>query len=299
MEWLNYHHLQYFWVVAREGSIVRASDQLHLTQATISGQIRTLEHVLGEKLFNRVGRNLVLTDIGRTVLRYADEIFTLGRELMDTLKGRPTSRPVRLVVGVADVLPKLIAHRLLEPAFKLFEPIRLICREGKHDHLIAQLAVHELDVVLTDSPIGPTVKVRAYNHLLGESGVTFFGVAPLAAKCRRGFPRSLNGAPFLLPTDNTTLRQALDQWFEAEGIRPTIMGEFEDSALLKVFGQRGVGLFVAASVIEAEVRRQYGVQVVGRVENVRERFYAISVERKLKNPAVVAISDAARQKLVD
>ena len=269
MEWLNYHHLQYFWVVAREGSIVRASDQLHLTQATISGQIRTLEHVLGEKLFNRVGRNLVLTDIGRTVLRYADEIFTLGRELMDTLKGRPTSRPVRLVVGVADVLPKLIAHRLLEPAFKLFEPIRLICREGKHDHLIAQLAVHELDVVLTDSPIGPTVKVRAYNHLLGESGVTFFGVAPLAAKCRRGFPRSLNGAPFLLPTDNTTLRQALDQWFEAEGIRPTIMGEFEDSALLKVFGQRGVGLFVAASVIEAEVRRQYGVQVVGRVENVR------------------------------
>jgi len=297
MEWLNYHHLLYFSVVAREGSITRASEQLSLTQATISAQIRSLEEVLGEKLFSRVGRNLMLTEMGRMVFRYADEIFTLGRELMDTLKGRPTGRPVRLVVGVADALPKLIAYRLLEPAFKLPEPIRLICWEGKHNHLVAQLAVHEIDLVLTDAPIGSTVKVRAFNHLLGESGVTIFAPAPLAAKYRRGFPRSLNGAPFLLPTDNTTLRRSLDQWFEAEGIRPTVIGEFEDSALLKVFAQSGAGLFAAPSVIEAEVRRQYSVQTVGRVEAMRERFYAISVERKLKNPAVVAISEAARQKL--
>ena len=297
MEWLNYHHLLYFSVVAREGSITRASDQLSLTQATISAQISSLEEVLGEKLFSRVGRNLILTEMGRMVFRYADEIFTLGRELMDTVKGRPTGRPVRLVVGVADVLPKLIAHRLLDPALKLAEPIRLICREGKHDHLLAQLAVHELDLVLTEAPIGSMVKVRAFNHLLGECGVTIFGPAPLAARYRRRFPRSLNGAPFLLPTDNTTLRRSLDQWFEAEGIRPTVIGEFEDSALLKVFGQSGAGLIAAPSVIEAEVRRQYGVQIVGRVEAVRERFYAISVERKLKNPAVVAITETARQKL--
>jgi LysR family transcriptional activator of nhaA len=297
MEWLNYHHLLYFWVVAREGSITRASDQLSLTQATISAQIKSLEEVLDEKLFSRVGRNLMLTEMGRMVFRYADEIFTLGRELMDTLKGRPTGRPVRLVVGVADALPKLIAYRLLEPAFKLSEPIRLICWEGKHNHLVAQLAVHEIDLVLTDAPIGSTVKVRAFNHLLGESGVTIFGPAPLAAKYRRGFPRSLNGAPFLLPTDNTTLRRALDQWLESEGIRLTVIGEFEDSALLKVFGQGGAGLFVAPSVIEAEVRRQYSVQIVGRVVAVRERFYGISVERKLRNPAVVAISEAARQKV--
>lgn len=297
MEWLNYHHLLYFWVVAREGSITRASDQLSLTQATISAQIKSLEEVLGEKLFSRVGRNLMLTEMGRMVFRYADEIFTLGGELMDALKGRPTGRPVRLVVGVADALPKLIAYRLLKPAFKLFEPIRLVCWEGKHNHLVAQLAVHEIDLVLTDTPIGPTVKVRAFNHLLGESAVTIFGPAPLAAKYRRGFPHSLNGAPFLLPTENTTLRRALDQWFQAEGIRLTVIGEFEDSALLKVFGQGGAGLFAAPSVIEAEVRRQYSVQIVGRVEAVRERFYGISVERKLKNPAVVAISEAARQKL--
>jgi LysR family transcriptional activator of nhaA len=299
MEWLNYHHLLYFWTVAREGSIARASEQLHLTQATISGQIRMLENVLNEKLFSRVGRNLALTDMGRMVFRYADEIFTLGRELMDTLKGRPTGRPLRLLVGVVDVLPKQIAYRLLEPAFKLAVPVRVICREGKHDHLLAQLALHELDLVLSDAPIGPTVKVRAFNHLLGECRVAVFGVAPLAARYRRRFPHSLNGAPFLLPTENTTLRRLLEQWFETEGIRPMVVGEFEDAALLKVFGQSGMGLFAAPSVIEAEVRTQYGAQVVGRLSSVQERFYAISAERKLKNPAVVAISEAARQKLFE
>jgi LysR family transcriptional activator of nhaA len=297
MEWLNYHHLLYFWTVARLGSVVRATEELYLSQPTISAQIRALEDSLGEKLFTRVGRNLTLTETGRVVFRYAGEIFSLGRELVDILQGRSLGRPVRFVVGVADVLPKLIAYRLLEPALKTAEPIRVICREDKPDRLLAALAVHELDLVLADAPIAPTVKIRAFNHLLGECGVTVFGTAQVAAAYRRGFPRSLQGAPFLLPTDNTMLRRSLDQWFDAQGIHPLMVGEFEDSALLKTFGQTGAGLFAAPSVIEAEVRQQYGVQIVGRLETVRERFYAISVERKLKHPAVVAIAEAAHQKL--
>jgi LysR family transcriptional regulator, transcriptional activator of nhaA len=297
MEWLNYNHLFYFWVVAREGSIARACDELLLTQPTISAQLRLLENALGEKLFARAGRNLVLTEVGRVVFRSADEIFTLGRELTDTLKGRSPGRPVRFVVGIADVLPKLVAYRLLEPALKMAEPIRVVCREDKSERLLAALAVHELDLVLTEAPISPTVRIRAFNHLLGECGVTIFGAAQIAASYRRGFPRSLQGAPFLLPTDTTTLRRSLDQWFNTQEIRPLVVGEFDDSALLKVFGQTGAGLFASPSVIEAEVRRQYGVQVIGRLADVRERFYAISVERKLKHPAVVAISEAARQKL--
>jgi LysR family transcriptional activator of nhaA len=252
---------------------------------------------LGEKLFARAGRNLVLTEVGRVVFRYADEIFALGRELADTLKGRSPGRPVRFVVGVADVLPKLVAYRLLEPALKLAEPVRVVCREDKSERLLAALAVHELDLVLTDVPINPTVRIRGFNHLLGECGVTIFGSAQIAASYRRGFPRSLQGAPFLLPTDTTTLRRSLDQWFDTQEIHPSVVGEFDDSALLKVFGQTGAGLFASPSVIEAEVRRQYGVQIIGRLEEMRERFYAISIERKLKHPAVVAISEAARQKL--
>ena len=297
MEWLNYHHLLYFWTVARLGSVARATEELYLSQPTISAQIRVLEESLGEKLFTRTGRNLMLTEAGRVVFRYADEIFSLGRELRGAVKGRSPGRPVRFVVGVADVLPKLIAYRLLEPALHLAEPIRVVCREDKPERLLAELSVYGLDLVLADAPIAPTVKIRAFNHLLGECSVTVFGTAQVAAASRRGFPRSLDGAPFLLPTDNTTLRRSLDQWFDAEGIHPLVVGEFEDSALLQVFGQTGAGLFAAPSVIEAEVRRQYGVHVVGRVETVRERFYAISVERKLKHPAVVAISEAARQKL--
>lgn len=297
MEWLNYHHLLYFWVVAREGSIARACEKLYLTQPTISAQLRALERSLGEKLFTRVGRTLVLTEVGQVVFRYADEIFSLGRELTDTLKGRARGRPVRFLVGVVDVLPKLIAYRLLEPALRLTEPVHIVCREDKPDRLLADLAVHELDLVLADAPIGPTIKVRAFNHLLGECGVTIFGTAQLAGAYRRNFPRSLNGAPLLLPTDNTMLRRSLEQWFAAEDIHPLNAGEFEDSALLKEFGQSGAGLFPAPSVIEPEIQGRYGVQLVGRLEGVRERFYAISVERKLKHPAVVAISEAARQKL--
>jgi LysR family transcriptional regulator, transcriptional activator of nhaA len=297
MEWLNYHHLLYFWTVARHGSISRATEELYLAQPTISAQLRALEESLGEKLFARTGRNITLTEMGRVVFRYADEIFSLGRELTDTLKGRSVGRPVRFTVGIADVLPKLVAYRLLQPALQLTDPIRMVCHEGKPERLLAELAVHGLDLVLSDAPIGPMVKVRAFNHLLGESAVTIFGPTKLAAKYRRRFPQSLDGAPMLLPTETTSLRRSFDQWCESRSIRPFVVGEVEDSALLKVFGQSGAGLFPAPSVIEEEVRRQYGVQTVGRLEEVRERFYAISVERKLKHPAVVAISEAAQQKL--
>jgi len=297
MEWLNYHHLLYFWTVAREGSVTRAAGELRLGQPTVSAQIRTLEEALGEKLFTRAGRNLALTEVGRVVFRYADDIFSLGRELLDAVKDRPTGRPILFQVGIADVIPKLIAYRLLRPAFELSAPVRLVCREGKPDRLLAELAVHDLDLVLTDAPLGPTHKVKAFNHLLGECELTFFGSAPLARAHRRGFPRSLHGAPVLLPTDNATLRRALDQWFDTEGIRPVVMSECEDNALLDVFGAAGVGMFAAPAAIEKEIRREYGVEVIGRVGSVRERFYAISIERKLKHPAVVAIVEAAREKM--
>jgi len=286
MEWLNYHHLLYFWVVACHGSVTRAAAEL-----------RTLENMLGEKLFARTGRRLVLTDVGRLVFRYADEIFGLGRELLETVKGRPTGQPMRLTVGIADAVPKLIAYRLLRPALAVAEPVRIICREDMPDRLLAELAVHGLDLVLSDTPIGPTTKVRAFNHLLGECGVTFFGTPALARTRRRGFPRSLGGAPVLLPTDNTALRRSLDDWFESEDVRPRVVSEFEDSALLMAFGQAGMGLFPAPSAIERQVRSQYGVVVVGRLDAVCERFYAISGERRLKHPAVVAISEAARQRV--
>jgi LysR family transcriptional activator of nhaA len=297
MEWLNYHHLLYFWTIARAGSVSAAADELRLAQQTISGQLRVFEDHLGEKLFHRTGRRLTLTETGRVAFRYADEIFGLGRELMDTLKGRPTGRPVRLTVGVADALPKLVAYRLLQPALRLPEPISLVCREDRADRLLAELAVHALDLVLSDAPIGPITKVRAFNHLLGECGVTFFGTAELVRAHHRRFPGSLDGAPLLLPTDNTALRRSLDQWFDTQRIRPLIVSEFEDSALLKVFGQQGGGIFAGPSAIEREIQRQYGVRVVGRTDAVRERFYAISVERRLNNPAVIAICAAAREKL--
>jgi LysR family transcriptional activator of nhaA len=297
MEWLNYHHLLYFWTVAREGSVSRACRQLNLAQPTISGQIRSLEDSLGEKLFIRSGRNLVLTEVGRVVYRYADDIFSMGRELLDTLKDRPTGRPVRLAVGVADVLPKLIAYRLLAPALSLPDPVQMVCREDKPERLLAELAVHGLDIVLSDAPVDASVRVRAFSHLLGECGVSLFATPRQAVLYRKGFPGSLEGAPFLLPTDNTILRRSLDQWFATQGIRPRVVGEFDDRALLKAFGQAGAGIFPAPAAIEKEVQRRYGVSVVGRIETVRERFYVISVERKLKHPAVVAITEAARGKL--
>ncbi len=299
MEWLNYHHLLYFWVVSREGSIVKATEKLRVAQPTISGQIRELENALGEKLFERVGRSLALTETGRVVQRYADEIFGLGQEMLQTLKGQsPTGRQLRVTIGIADVVPKLIAHHLIEAVLALPEDVQVTCLEGKPEGLLAELARHNLDVVISDSPIPPTVRVRAFNHVLGESAVTLCGVRELARKYRRGFPRSLNEAPLLLPTANAVLRRDVEDWLESEGITPTIRGEFDDSALIKVVGQSGAGLFFVPSILEREVKKRYGVEKVGTVESIRERFYAISVERRFKNPAVIALSEKAKTLLL-
>ena len=297
LTWLNYHHLLYFYTVAREGSIARACTVLHLTQPTISAQIHTLEDALGERLFERRGRGLALTETGHFVYRYAEEIFALGRELQDTLAGRPTGKPLRLRVGVAEGLPKLITYRLLEPAFRASEPLHLVCREGTAERLLADLSIHTLDVVLLDAPPTSGAKVRVFSHLLGECHVTLFGAAELAQRYRRRFPASLDGAPMLLPSAESTLRHSLDQWMEREHIRPAVRGEFSDSAVMKVFGGAGAGVFAAPSAVEGEVRKQYGVRVIGRVPSIRERFYAVSTERRLRHPAVAAISQAARAEL--
>jgi len=297
MEWINYHHLLYFWTVAREGGLVAAGKVLRLSHPTLSTQIRTLENQLGEKLFERAGRKLTLTEVGRVVYRYADEIFSLGREMVDTVKGRAGGQPLRLDVGIANVVPKLVVRRLLEPAFSLLEPVRLVCYEDSYEKLLADLALHTLDVVISDAPVPPGSNIRAFNHLLGETSITIFGTKSLASQYRKGFPKSLDGAPMLLPLEDLLLRRSLNQWFDRVGVKPQVVAEFADSALLQVFGADGVGIFPASSVMESEVKRQYGVVVIGRVPEVRERFYAISVERKLKNPAVVAISEAARHRL--
>lgn len=296
MEWLNYHHLFYFWTVAREGSVARACSVLRLAQPTVSGQIRLLEEALGEKLFVKAGRGLALTDTGQVVYRYAGEIFGIGRELLDVLKGRPRGRPAQLTIGVSDMVPKLIAYRVIEPALALAEPVHLICQEDSPARLIADLAEHRLDLVLADAPLG-AAPLKAFNHLLGSCGVSIFGTAALADRYRAGFPASLDGAPFLLPIEGSLLRRALAEWFDANRIEPRVVGEFKDGALMKAFGQAGVGLFAAPDAIEREVRAHYRVERVGGAEPITERFYAISIERKLKHPAVVAISNAARERL--
>jgi LysR family transcriptional activator of nhaA len=297
MEWPNFHHLLYFWTVAREGSIMAACKKLYVSQPTISAQLRALERSLGHALFTRRGRRLELTEMGHVALRYADEIFTLGRELTDTLQGRPTGRGLRLVVGVADVVPKLVAYRLLEPALQQPESVELVCLEGKSDRLLADLAVHELDLVLSDAPVGPSVNVRAFSHLLGECGTGVFATPRLARRFRKDFPAGLAEAPLLLPTETCTIRRELNQWFFSQGISPRILGQFDDSALLTVFGQAGRGVFFAPAAIAAEMIQQYGVVHIGTLERVRQRFYAISVERRIRHPAVLAISTEARREL--
>ena len=294
MEWLNYHHLLYFYTVAREGSLTKASEVLRLAQPTLSGQIRKLEESLDEKLFVRKGRNLVLTDVGRMAYRYADEIFSLGREMMDALRGRPTNRPARLLVGIADVVPKLLSHRLLQTALELDDPVQLVLHEGKTNDLMAALGVQEYDMVLTDAPLGPQIRVKAFNHPLGGCDIGFFAEPALARRHRKRFPKSLDGAPMLLPTPNTALRHSLDLWFETLDIRPAVAAEIEDTALMKVFGQHGLGIFAAPVVVGDEIRRVHGMHLVGRTDEVREHFYAITVERRITHPAVAAIAKAAR-----
>jgi LysR family transcriptional regulator, transcriptional activator of nhaA len=297
MEWLNYHHLLYFWTVAKEGSIARACEKLRLAQPTISGQLRLLEETLDEKLFTRQGRGLVMTDVGQVVYRYADEIFGLGRELQDVLKGRPRGRPLRLLVGVSDLVPKLIAYRVLEPVLKMAEAVQIVCDEDTPDRLLAELAEHRVDVVLSEAPIPPNIPVRAFNHLLGTCTVTMFAAPQLASRYRKEFPECLDGAPILLPMQGSSLRRSMEQWFDSRNVRPRLVGEFKDGALMKTFGQAGAGVFAGPSAIENEIREHFKVVVIGRIDSIVERFYAISVERKLKHPAVLTISEAARETL--
>ncbi|MGQ0626926.1 MAG: transcriptional activator NhaR [Phycisphaerales bacterium] len=297
MERLNYHHLLYFWTVAKEGSIAAACKRLHVTQPTISGQLRELQTALGHELLTRSGRGLVLTEHGRLTFRYADDIFALGGELLSAVRAQHRPAESRLRVGVADVLTKLVVYRMLLPVLRMPERVRLVCFEGKHDHLLARLAVHDLDVVLSDTPVSPHAGIRGYSHRLGESGLSVFGAPALARRYRAGFPGSLDGAPFLLPTPNTAIRRTLDHYFESRAIRPRTCGEFEDSALLKIFGQSGAGLFVGPTFIEREIRQQYSVRVVGRLSGAREEFYAISMERRIKHPAVTVLTTAVRRRL--
>jgi LysR family transcriptional activator of nhaA len=297
MKWLNYNHLYYFWTVAREGSIARAAEELMVSQPTISIQIKELETALGQRLFDRMGRGLRLTDAGRIALNYSNEIFALGQEMTNALEHRPAERSLKLSVGILDVIPKVVVRQLLDPALRLPQPVRLICREDKADRLLADLAARRTDIVLSDAPIGTAVQIEGFNHLLGESGVSFFASKDLAARIKKGFPKSLNGQPVLLPSDHTQVRRSLSQWFDSKRIHPVVAGEFDDSALMFWFGQSGVGVFPAPSVMERAIEREFGVKVVGHAADVRERFYAISMEPKLKHPAVVAVCDAARKSL--
>jgi len=292
---INYKHLHYFWLVAKEGGIARASERLHLTPQTISGQLSLLEENLGEALFSRVGRNLEMTETGRLVLSYADEIFSLGGELEEMVRNLPGGRPLVFKVGVADVVPKSIAYRLLAPALQLPEPVRIVCREGAIDSLLAELAVHKVDLVIADGPIPPSVNVRGFNHPLGDCGISFFAAPKLARKLGKDFPQNLSGAPLLLPGEMTVVRSRLVEWFNALHLYPRIVGEFDDSALMKAFGRAGAGVFIAPTPIAKEVEKQYGVVAIGRTDDVSEQFYAISVERKISHPAVSAITEAARE----
>ncbi len=292
---LNYQHLLYFWTVVRTGSLTGACAELHLSAPAVSAQLKVLEARLGEKLLVRSGRSLTPTEMGRVVYGYADEIFGLGRDLIDAVEQRPTRRPLRLVAGIDDVLPKEIAHRLLGPALELKHPVRLICREGTLERLVAQLAVHEMDVVLSDSPIAPSLNVRAYNHHLGTCAELWMAKASLARSLRRGFPKSLTGAPVLLPTDDTAIRRALDQWFERHDVRPVVVGEFEDYALLREFALAGSGIAPVPAVLEQQFRREYGFVRIGTADGVQAQFYAISVERRLRHPALLAVSENAQR----
>jgi len=297
MAHINLKHLRYFWAVASHGSIARASKVLHLTPQTISGQLRELEDQIGAKLFAKTGRNLMLTDTGRLVFSYADDMFRISDELQDVLAGRTPGGGLTLHVGIAMVVPKLLAHRVLAPAMRMPEPVRLVCIEKPLVDLLADLSVHKLDLVLADSPLNPALNIRAYNHPLGESPITFFAAGGQAARWRAGFPASLDGAPMLMPTASSALRRALDLWFDRHKVKPRMVAEIEDRALMKTFGEAGVGVFTSPQAVEEDVLSKYAVEVIGRTDEVTERFYAISAERRIKHPAVSAITEAARSGL--
>ena len=294
---LNLKHLRYFWAVASHGSITRAAEALYLTPQTISGQMRDLEGQVGAKLFSREGRKLVLTETGRLVFSYADEMFRLGLELQDVLSGKAPGSMLTVKVGVAMVVPKLLAYRVLEPVLRMPEAVRLICHEAPLADLLADLSVHKLDLVLADSPVNPAFNVRAYSHALGESGISFFAVPAQAESLADGFPESLGGARMLMPGSGSMLRRGLESWFQRQGVQPFVVAEFEDRALMKAFGERGAGVFTSPTAVEQDVLEKYGVVVIGRTQDVRERFYVISAERRIKHPAVSVITESARTEL--
>jgi LysR family transcriptional activator of nhaA len=294
---LNLKHLRYFWSVASHGSITKAAEVLFLTPQTISGQLRDLEQQVGSKLFAKDGRNLVLTETGRMVFSYADEMFRLGIELQDVLAGHTPGASLTLKVGVAMVVPKLLAYRVLEPVLQMTESVRLICHEAPLVDLLADLSVHKLDVVLADSPINPTLNIRAYNHVLGESGITFFATPDRVDTLASDFPASLDGAPMLMPSGGSTLRRDLELWFTRHEINPLVVAEFDDRALMKAFGERGTGAFTSPTAVEQDVLDKYGVSVIARAPELTERYYLISAERRIKHPAVSAITEAARNQL--
>ena len=295
--WLNYHHLLYFWTVVQEGGVSKAAVKLRLSQPTISAQVRLLEESLGERLLQRQGRTLVLTEAGRIVHRHADEIFGIGREMVETLRGRPTGRPMQLTVGVANAVPKLIVCHLLRPTAHLPVPQHLVCREDSVEQLVAQLALHALDLVIADSPAPPHLRVKVFSHLLGESDTAFFAPTALASRLRRRFPESLQDVPMVLPSVETAVRRGLNAWFDAAGLRPRILAEFEDTALMKSFAHDVGAVFPAPVVIAKDIGRIYGVRAIGLTGSVREHYYAISAERRLKHPGVLAITEAARDGL--
>ncbi len=294
---MNYKHLHYFWTVAHEGSIAKASEKLHITPQTISGQLSLLEQRIGNALFDKVGRGLQLTETGRLVLHYADEIFELGRELSDVLRGVPAVGPSEFIVGAASALPKTIVYKIIEPALHLPHDISLTSREGAVDTMLADLAIHKVDMVLSDTPVTNAISVKAYNHLLGESGLSCFAAARLAKTCRNNFPQSLHNTPVLLPTPQYAIRQLIDGWLHENDIHPVVFGQFDDSALMKSFGQAGTGIFFMSSTIEEEICSNFNVRVIGRIDEIKQKYYAISAERKVKHPAVAAICDSARSAL--
>lgn len=298
MPFLNYHHLRYFWATVKEGGVTRASRKLNVTQPTVSSQIRELEDVLEQPLLNRDTQKLVLTEAGQICFRYAEKIFELGGDLVDEIKGHPPDKPYSLRVGLANSVPKLLAHRLLQPALGLAALKGVQCFEDRLDSLVDELLSHHLDLVIADTPVPPIRKHRLYNHLLGESSVLFFATERLSASARRNYPKSLDDVPLLLPTQNTSLRRALDAWFAQKGVTPNIVGEFEDPALMKVFGEAGAGVFPALAAVEADVRRMCDVRVLGAIDGVVERFYAISAERRVRHPGVAAIADGAKYRLL-
>ena len=292
---LNYQHLLYFWSVVRTGSLTRACEELALSAPTVSAQLRTLEERLGEKLLAKSGRNLVPTEVGKLVYGYANEIFTLGQDMLDALEQRPSSRPLRLLVGIDDVVPKEIAYRIVEPGMQIKQPVRVVCREGTLERLVADLAVHDIDVVLSDAPVTPSLDIGAYSHSLGTCKVYWMATPALAKTLRQGFPKSLDGVPVLLPTDDTAIRRALDHWLDRQGVRPLLLGEFEDYAMLREFARAGHGFAPVPSVLESQFRREHGFARVGMAQGVKAEFFVISAERKIKHPAVLAMTDSARQ----